>query len=157
MSLLFQWGREEPVEGEEGYLSHPKSCDNMKCSRDERVSFTDEVKKAVSSGKYDVIILNYANLDMVGHTGVFDAAVSAVETIDGCIGGGKSGLRTKRIIGNNSRSCNAEQMLDDSGGIQTAHTCDPCIYFLRYRCQLRNGILADIARHFLRSSELKNP
>ena len=72
---------------------------------------TDEVEKAVSSGKYDVIILNYANLDMVGHTGVFDAAVKAVETIDNCIGqGGKSSQRSRWIIDPDGRSwqCRAD-------------------------------------------------
>ena len=47
---------------------------------------TDELFKRIDSGKYDVIILNYANCDMVGHTGVFDAAVKAVETVDDCVG-----------------------------------------------------------------------
>lgn len=46
---------------------------------------TDEVVKRIKSGKYDVIILNYANCDMVGHTGVFEAAVKAVETVDTCL------------------------------------------------------------------------
>ncbi|MDL5501948.1 MAG: 2,3-bisphosphoglycerate-independent phosphoglycerate mutase, partial [Candidatus Methanoperedens sp.] len=47
---------------------------------------THEVIKAVSSGKFDIIILNYANLDMVGHTGIFEAAVKATEAVDNCVG-----------------------------------------------------------------------
>ena len=47
---------------------------------------TDEVVKRIESGDYDVIILNFANCDMVGHTGVFEAAVKAVETVDECVG-----------------------------------------------------------------------
>ncbi len=47
---------------------------------------TDEVRRAHRSGKYDVIILNFANCDMVGHTGVFEAAVKAVEAVDTCVG-----------------------------------------------------------------------
>ncbi|MCL1828200.1 MAG: 2,3-bisphosphoglycerate-independent phosphoglycerate mutase [Oscillospiraceae bacterium] len=109
---------------------------------------TDECVKRISSGKYDVIICNLANCDMVGHTGIFDAAVKAVETVDSCVG---------RIVGAVSEAggkCfitadhgNAEQMFEHDGTPHTAHTLNP-VPFLAVGAgdiKLKDGLLADIA------------
>ena len=87
---------------------------------------TDEVVERIRSGKYDVIILNYANCDMVGHTGVFEAAVKAVETVDACLGrmlaaieemGGRAFVTADHG--------NADRMTDEEGKPFTAHTTNP--------------------------------
>ncbi|MDD5472743.1 MAG: 2,3-bisphosphoglycerate-independent phosphoglycerate mutase [Candidatus Methanoperedens sp.] len=148
VTFFFNGGRETPVKGEERLLiPSPKVATYDLLPEMSAYPVTDEVVKAVSSGKYDVIILNYANLDMVGHTGVFDAAVAAVEAIDKCIGrvcGAVSAAGGLLII--TADHGNAEQMLDETGGIHTAHTCDPVPFiFCEKGIKLKDGILADIA------------
>jgi 2,3-bisphosphoglycerate-independent phosphoglycerate mutase len=160
VTFFFNGGREEPVKGEERILvPSPKVATYDMQPEMSAYHVTDEVEKAVSSGNYDVIILNYANLDMVGHTGVFNAAVSAVETIDNCIG------RVEKVVSAaggllimTADHGNAEQMLDGSGGIQTAHTCDPVPFlFCDTGTRLRDGILADIAPTLLEVLEIEKP
>jgi 2,3-bisphosphoglycerate-independent phosphoglycerate mutase len=160
VTFFFNGGREEPFEGEERILvPSPKVATYDLQPEMSAYPVTDEVEKAVSSGKYDVIILNFANLDMVGHTGVFDATVKAVETIDNCI------LRVEKAVSRaggllilTADHGNAEQMLDGSGGIQTAHTCDPVPFlFCDTGARLRNGILADIAPTLLDILGIEKP
>lgn len=160
VTFFFNGGREEPVEGEERILvPSPRVATYDLQPEMSAYPVTDEVEKAVSSGKYDVIILNYANLDMVGHTGVFDAAVTAVEIIDNCIGRvEKAVLAAGGLLILTADHGNAEQMLDGSGGIQTAHTCDPVPFLLcDTGAKLRNGILADIAPTILDILGIEKP
>ena len=85
---------------------------------------TDELVEAIESGQYDVLIVNYANGDMVGHTGIFDAAVKAVEALDVCIGRVKTTVRAAggdMLITADHGNC--EQMQDyESGQVHTQHT-----------------------------------
>jgi 2,3-bisphosphoglycerate-independent phosphoglycerate mutase len=160
VTFFFNGGREEPVEGEDRILiPSPKVATYDILPEMSAYTVTDEMEKAVSSGKYDVIILNYANLDMVGHTGVFDAAVKAVETIDTCIGRVEKALSAAGgLLILTADHGNAEQMLDSSGGIQTAHTCDPVPFlFCDTNVRLRNGILADIAPTLLEILGIEKP
>ena len=88
---------------------------------------TDKVVEAIDAGRFDVIVLNYANADMVGHTGRLDAAVKAVETIDTCLGRVAAAVEkaggTLVITADHG---NAEMMRDpDNGGPHTAHTLNP--------------------------------
>lgn len=110
---------------------------------------TDTVVERIKSGKYDVIILNFANCDMVGHTGVFDAAVKAVETVDTCMG-----RVTKAIAEMGGVSLitadhgNADKMKEADGSPFTAHTTNLVPFVVAgYDCKLRQtgGKLADIA------------
>ena len=83
----------------------------------------DEAVKRIESGKYDVMILNFANPDMVGHTGVMDAAVKAVETVDACVGKVVDAvLATGGCVLLTADHGNAEKMVDEKGGPMTAHT-----------------------------------
>ena len=86
----------------------------------------DRVIKELSTGEYDVMILNFANCDMVGHTGVFDAAVKAVKTVDECVG---KVVQTILAMGGNAIITadhgNADKMIDESGHPFTAHTTNP--------------------------------
>ncbi|MGL4730858.1 MAG: 2,3-bisphosphoglycerate-independent phosphoglycerate mutase [Clostridium sp.] len=111
---------------------------------------TEEVLKRLNSKEYDVIILNYANPDMVGHTGVLDAAVKAIETVDNCLG--KVVDKVLELDGTvfiTADHGNAEQMIDFSTGKpMTAHTTNevPFICVSNEKRELKNGgILADIA------------
>ena len=95
---------------------------------------TDEVESRIASGKYDVIILNFANCDMVGHTGVMEAAIEAVETVDTCVGRVVEAIRKAggRVIVTADHG-NAEKMIDhDTGEPHTAHTSNPVpLFFYR--------------------------
>mgnify|MGYP005808152769 CR=1 FL=1 len=109
---------------------------------------TEQVVSRISSGEYDVIILNFANCDMVGHTGVFNAAVSAVETVDTCVG---EVVRATAEMGGISMITadhgNAEKMLDEHGNPHTAHTTNLVPFIVvGAATKLRSGgRLADIA------------
>ena len=88
---------------------------------------TEKLVEAIKSGKYDLVVCNYANGDMVGHTGKFDAAVKAVEALDDCIGQVTDAI--KEVNGHcliTADHGNCEQMLDyDSGQAHTQHTTGP--------------------------------
>ena len=102
----------------------------------------------IESGNYDVIILNFANCDMVGHTGVFDAAVKAVETVDECVGKVVDAtLKMGGIAMITADHGNAEQMVEPDGSPMTAHTTNPVPFILcGAGSELRaDGRLADIA------------
>ncbi|WBY63938.1 2,3-bisphosphoglycerate-independent phosphoglycerate mutase [Thermocaproicibacter melissae] len=121
---------------------------------------TDELLKRIESDKYDVIILNYANCDMVGHTGVFEAARAAVEAVDTCVGKVVDAILarggTALITADHG---NAEQMVDADGSPFTAHTTNPVPFcVVGYPCKLREGgRLADIAPTMLKILGLPQP
>ncbi|MDI9394737.1 MAG: 2,3-bisphosphoglycerate-independent phosphoglycerate mutase [Euryarchaeota archaeon] len=111
---------------------------------------TDEVLRRIQSGKYDVIILNFANMDMVGHTGIFEAAVKAVEAVDNCVGRVVDALiKAGGIALITADHGNAEQMENpDTGQPHTTHTSNPvkCIYTGNHGVKaLENGKLSDLA------------
>ena len=108
----------------------------------------DKCVERIESGAYDVIILNFANCDMVGHTGVFDAAVKAVATVDECVGRVvEATLKMGGIAMVTADHGNAEQMLESDGSPMTAHTTNPVPFILcGAGTELRkDGRLADIA------------
>ena len=121
---------------------------------------TDKLVPAIKSGKYDMIILNYANCDMVGHTGVFEAAVKAVETVDTCVGKVVDAIKEMGGVALiTADHGNAEQMLQSDGvSPMTAHTTNPVPFIL---CgagnELREGRLADIAPTILDVMGLEKP
>ena len=120
----------------------------------------EKVVAHIESGKYDVVILNFANCDMVGHTGVFDAAVKAVETVDACVG--KVAEAVKKMDGAmfvTADHGNADRMVDVDGSPFTAHTTNPVPFIVyNYPCKLREGgKLCDIAPTMLEWLELDIP
>ena len=105
----------------------------------------DKCVERIESGAYDVIILNFANCDMVGHTGVFDAAVRAVETVDTCVGRVVDAtMKMGGIAMITADHGNAEVMTQPDGSPMTAHTTNPVI-LCGAGTELRKGRLADIA------------
>jgi 2,3-bisphosphoglycerate-independent phosphoglycerate mutase len=122
---------------------------------------TDKLVAAIEGGSYDVIICNYANPDMVGHTGKFDAAVKAIEAIDVCLGRIVAALDTfggEMLV--TADHGNAELMLDNnSGQAHTAHTTNlvPLIYVGRPAHMLENGALSDIAPTMLALMNMSIP
>ena len=120
---------------------------------------TDEAVKRIESGKYDVVIMNLANCDMVGHTGVFSAAVKAVETVDECVGRivrAVHGMGGIAVI--TADHGNADCMVAPDGGPHTAHTTNPVpLIIAGADVQLRRGCLADIAPTLLELMGLEKP
>ena len=124
---------------------------------------TDKVVEAIESGKYDMIVLNYANCDMVGHTGIFEAAVKAVEAVDTCVGRVVEALEkvggTALITADHG---NADQMLEDDGVSPfTAHSTNPVPLVLVGRPEVKElaagGVLADLAPTMLDLMGLPQP
>ena len=121
---------------------------------------TDKMVEAVRSGKYDALILNYANCDMVGHTGVFEAAVKAVEAVDTCVGRVAEAVKEMDgFILLTADHGNADKMVDDDGTPFTAHTTNPVPFcVINHPCELREGgRLADIAPTMLKVLGLPQP
>ena len=111
---------------------------------------TERLLAAIGSGDYDFIIVNYANPDMVGHTGVWEAAIAAAEVIDGCLDRvSRATLAAGVALVITADHGNIEEMRDASGAPQTQHTTSPVPLVLvgeRWRgAGLRHGILADVA------------
>lgn len=123
---------------------------------------TDEVVKRIQSDQYDVIILNYANCDMVGHTGVFDAAVKAVEAVDTCVGRMVDAILEKGGVALiTADHGNADKMYEEDGSPFTAHTTNPVPFLVVGKgneLKLRTGgKLADIAPTMLELMEMPVP
>ncbi len=106
----------------------------------------DKVVAAIEAKKYDTIILNFANCDMVGHTGVIEAAVKAVEAVDTCIGKVIDALdKVGGVAIITADHGNAEKMADENGNVYTAHTTNPVpVVITDKNIKIRDGILSDI-------------
>ncbi|MCW8892759.1 MAG: 2,3-bisphosphoglycerate-independent phosphoglycerate mutase [Deltaproteobacteria bacterium] len=126
------------------------------------VKVTDEVVKRVASNEYQLIILNFANCDMVGHTGILSAAIEAVETVDTCLGRVVEAVTAaggKLLITADHGNC--EQMVDAAGRPHTAHTNNPVqLIFIdaeRKGQRIADGILADLAPTIIQLLHLEKP
>jgi 2,3-bisphosphoglycerate-independent phosphoglycerate mutase len=161
VTFFFNGGREEPYPGEHRILvPSPKVATYDLMPEMSAVEVTEQVIEAVNSESFDVIVLNYANCDMVGHTGNFHAAVKAVETVDSCVG------RLLEVVENRGDVMvitadhgNAEQMRDSSKP-HTAHTGNlvPISLISEERgCALKEGILADVAPTILELLGIDKP
>ena len=160
VTFFFNGGMEAPVAGEDRILiPSPKVATYDLQPEMSAFLVTDEVVKAIAQRKYDIIILNYANLDMVGHTGILEAAVKAVEAVDQCVGRVYEAMRKAGgLLILTADHGNAEKMLDNNGGIHTAHTSNPVPFLVcKKEIMLRNGILADIAPTLLDILGIEKP
>ena len=161
VTFFFNGGAEQVFPGEDRCLiPSPKVATYDLQPEMSAPEVTEEAVKRIESGKYDVIILNFANCDMVGHTGVFDAAVKAVEAVDE--GVGKVVEATTKMGGVTLITAdhgNADRMLDDDGVTPyTAHTTNLVpFYIVGADVKLRDGRLADIAPTMLDLMGLEKP
>ena len=149
VTFFFNGGSETVFPGEDRCLvASPKVATYDLQPEMSAYEVCDKCVERIESGAYDVIILNFANCDMVGHTGVFDAAVKAVETVDECVGRVvDTTLKMGGIAMITADHGNAEQMEEADGSPMTAHTTNPVPFIL---CGAgtelrRGGRLADIA------------
>ena len=150
VTFFFSGGREEPFEGEKRVLIASAKVATYDLQPEMSApEVTDRLVQEIRSGEHDLIICNYANCDMVGHTGDFNAAVKAVEAVDksvGCVVKAMSEVGGQCLI--TADHGNAEQMEDPTTGqAHTAHTCElvPLMYFGPQAFQLKDGILSDLA------------
>jgi 2,3-bisphosphoglycerate-independent phosphoglycerate mutase len=168
VTYFFNGGREAPLPGEDRRL-----VPSLKVATYDLVpamsapGVTDALIEAIISDRYDLIVANFANPDMVGHTGVWSAAIAAVETIDSCLGrvvAALAELDARDVDGPGSILAitadhgNADQMRDEAGAPLTAHSLNPVPFVLVGRAaegrQLRDGVLADVAPTLLELARL---
>mgnify|MGYP002144103607 CR=1 FL=1 len=153
VTFFFSGGREAEYEGETRILVNSPNVATYDLQPEmSAYEVTEQLQNAINSGKYDVLIVNYANGDMVGHTGVFDAAVKAVETLDNCV---KTIADTVLANGGDllitADHGNVEQMQDyESGQVHTQHTTElvPFIFVSHKGAQFKvreGGKLSDVA------------
>ena len=162
VTFFFNGGEEKQFEGEERILIKSPDVETFDMKPEmSAYEVCDAVCEAIDNDKYDVIILNYANCDMVGHTGVFDAAVQAVEAVDTCVG-----RMVEKILAKGGAAIitadhgNADKMMEPDGSPFTAHTTNPvpCILVGAGDVKLREGgVLADLAPTMLQLLELPQP
>ena len=161
VTFFFNGGEEVKFEGEDRILvASPKVATYDLQPEMSAVEVCDKVCEAIKTGKYDVVILNFANCDMVGHTGVFSAAVTAVETVDECVGRvADTTLKMGGVMLLTADHGNADRMLDTDGSAFTAHTTNPVPFTVVGKdCELRQGgKLCDISPTILKLLELPQP
>ena len=161
VTFFFNGGVEKEFAGEDRALIHSPKVATYDLQPEMSAPLVcEEGVKRIRSGKYDVVILNYANCDMVGHTGVFDAAVAAVEAVDECVG--KTVAATLNMGGValiTADHGNADKMYEADGSPFTAHTTAPVPFcVVGHPCTLREGgRLADIAPTMLQLLSLPQP
>ena len=152
VTYFFNGGREEPLPGEERVLvPSRRDVPTYDLAPEMRApEITERLVAAIEAGAHDFVIVNYANPDMVGHTGVWDAAVRAAEVIDECLGRvADATLAAGGAMVITADHGNIEEMRDAAGNPQTKHTTSPVPLVLvgeRWRGRaLRDGRLADVA------------
>ena len=164
VTFFFNGGIEEPNEGEERILvKSPKVATYDLKPEMSAYQVCDKLVEAIKSDKYDVIIINFANPDMVGHTGIESAAIQAVEAVDECVG---RAVEAVREVDGQMFICadhgNAEQLVDyETGAPFTAHTINPVPFILvnydeNYTLR-EGGCLADIAPTLIEMMGMEQP
>ena len=164
VTFFFNGGVEAPNDGEERLLiASPKVATYDLQPEMSAYQVRDELIKQLDTDKFDVVILNFANADMVGHTGIYEAAVKAMQTVDECVGAVVAKMLDKGWdILITADHGNLEYMLDEtSGQPYTAHTSNPVELLLvseRFQnAKLHSGALCDIAPTMLDMLGLKEP
>ena len=161
VTFFFNGGEEKQFEGEDRILVKSPDVPTFDLKPEmSAYEVTDKVVEAIESDKYDTIILNYANCDMVGHTGIFDAAKAAVEAVDTCVGRMVDAILAKGGVALISADHgNADKMLEADGSPFTAHTTNPVpLIVVGYDCKLKEGgVLADLCPTMLEIMDLPQP
>ena len=161
VTFFFNGGEEKQFDGEDRILIKSPDVPTFDLKPEmSAYEVCDAVCEAIDSDKYDVIILNYANCDMVGHTGIFDAAVKAVEATDECVG-----RMVDKILAKGGAALitadhgNADKMMEPDGSPFTAHTTNrvPLIAVGVEGKLIEGGVLADLAPTMLDIMEVPQP
>ena len=162
VTFFFNGGREAPFDGEDRILvPSPKVATYDLKPEMSAFEVKDKLVEAIDSEKYDFIVVNYANGDMVGHTGVYEAIEKAVKAIDACVEGTVEAAKKHGyeviIIADHG---NADHALNEDGTPNTAHSLNPvpCVYVTENaNAKISNGILADVAPTLLHIMGLPQP
>jgi 2,3-bisphosphoglycerate-independent phosphoglycerate mutase len=158
VTYFFNGGREAPWPGEERLLvPSPKVATYDLQPEMSAVGVTDALVEAIGSGRYDLIVANYANPDMVGHTGVWDATIRALATVDACLARVATAVqavdrdepdRPGALLLVTADHGNADEMRDEGGAPVTAHSLNPVPILVAGRAvdgrRLHDGVLADV-------------
>ena len=164
VTFFYNGGEEKVYDGEDRVLiDSPKiSTFDLKPEMS-AYEVCDEACARIRSGKYDMVILNYANCDMVGHTGIFDAAVKAVETVDECVGKLYDAVMDMDgVILITADHGNADKMYEDDGSPFTAHTTNPVPLIVAgygndFRLKAQGGRLCDLSPTMLEIMGIEKP
>jgi 2,3-bisphosphoglycerate-independent phosphoglycerate mutase len=154
VTYFLNGGREAAFEGEERVLvPSPKVATYDLAPAMSAEGVTDALVGAIASGRFDLLVANFANPDMVGHTGVWEATVRAVETVDACLGRITDSLAPldsgRALLAITADHGNADAMRSADGGVVTAHSLNPVPFLLAGHpvegLRLEDGVLADVA------------
>ena len=162
VTFFFNGGVEKQFEGEERCLvPSPKEFPTYDLiPQMSAAAVADKLIEAIASERYELIVCNFANCDMVGHTGVMEAAIRAVEAVDTAMGRVLAELEKHpdAVLVLTADHGNADVMLDESGKVNTAHTTNPVPFLVREKgLRLHPGRLADIAPTLLKILGLPQP
>ena len=164
VTFFFNGGVEEPNKGEDRILVPSPMVATYDLQPEMSApAVCDKLVEAIKSGKYDVVIINFANPDMVGHTGIEDAAIKAIETVDACVGRAVDAVKEMDgVLFICAGHGNAEQLVDyETGTPFTAHTTNPVPFILvnadpSYKLR-EGGCLADIAPTLIELMGMEQP
>ena len=160
VTYFFNGGVEAPFAGEERLLvPSPKVATYDLQPEMSAAGVTDALVRAIAGGQYDFIVANYANPDMVGHTGIWDATLAAVAHVDECLGRVVAALPAGALLCITADHGNADEMRDLGGNPQTAHSLNPVPIVLMGASvggrRMRSGVLADVAPTLLALVEVQ--
>ena len=162
VSFFFSGGREKPFDGEKRIMiASPKVATYDLKPEMSAYEVTDALLPEIKNKTADFVCLNYANADMVGHTGVWEAAIKAVETVDNCVGQiVTAGLENGYTIFLTADHGNSDYMINEDGSPNTAHTLNPVPFFIidnEWKGAVKAGKLGDIAPTILTLMQLPIP
>src|SRR5205085_2822806 len=162
VTFFFSGGREKPFEGESRIMiPSPKVATYDLKPEMSAYEVTDAIVPEIEKGEASFICLNYANADMVGHTGIWEAAIKAVETVDTCVEKVvTAALENGYTVFLTADHGNADYLINPDGSPNTAHTLNPVPFFIidkEWRGQLRPGKLGDLAPTILHMMQLPIP
>ena len=162
VSFFFSGGREKPFDGEKRIMiASPKVATYDLKPEMSALEVTDALLPEIKDKNADFICLNYANADMVGHTGIWEAAIKAVETVDKCVSQVvTSGLENGYTTFLTADHGNSDYMINEDGSPNTAHTMNPVPFFIidnEWKGKIKPGKLGDIAPTILTIMQLPIP